>query len=260
MTTFRRLVRLPLFTLALAGCAQPQAAEPTPDAEPVAVVVVPDKPAPKPQPQPPVPPPQPKAQPPAPPAPPPTFPFTADLAGKAIARAVTPNTARPLTAERFGTAPKPRVVPAKLLDPDATTRAKYIPPPILLARPVSPKPAAPPESVPPTLGAGADAVPAKPLLPVAAVVTERARDVNLPPAAPTLGRPVTDRVSLNDPTREVGNAAVTAETVTVPPAAPGFLKVVVPDPFELGAQVKPAVPPTAEPSAAPVTVDPRRVK
>ena len=114
--------------------------------------------------------------------------------------------------------------------------------------------------MPANLGAAADGPPAKPVLPVAAVVTERARDVNLPPPAPTLGRPVTDRVSLDDPTSEFGNAEVVAGQVKVPLAASGFLKAVIPDPFELAEQVKPKVPAAAEPSPAPVTVNPQRVK
>jgi hypothetical protein len=92
------------------------------------------------------------------------------------------------------------------------------------------------------------------------VVTERARDVNFPPPAPTLGSPVADRVSLDDPTTEFGNAEVVAGQVKVPLAPSGFFKAVIPDPFELGEQVKPKVPPTAEPSTAPVPVNPQRVR
>jgi hypothetical protein len=40
-----------------------------------------------------------------------------------------------------------------------------------------------------------------------------------------------------------GNATVVANAVPVTLAPSGFLKVTVPDPFELGAQVKPGVPP-----------------
>jgi hypothetical protein len=98
------------------------------------------------------------------------------------------------------------------------------------------------------------------VLPVAAVVTERARDVNLPPELPALGRPAPDRASLDDPTGEQGDAVVVAGRVKVPLAASGFLKVAVPDPFELGTQVRPKVPPAAEPSAVPVPVEPQRVK
>ncbi len=202
----------------------------------------------------------PKPQPPAPVQLPPTFAFAADLTGQALSRVVSPQVPVKLAGERFGGEPKPRAVPAKFLDPDSTARASYALPPVLPAKPGEPKLAAPPEKVPVGLGAGADDVPAKPVLPVAPVVTERARDVNLPPPAPTLGRPLNDRVPFDDPTSETGNAVVTAGTVAVPLATSGFLKVTVPDPFELGEQVKPSVPAAAEPSAAPVVVNPQRVK
>ena len=39
-----------------------------------------------------------------------------------------------------------------------------------------------------------------------------------------------------------------------------FLRVAVPDPFELGGQVAPRVPPSAEPGLVPVTVNPQRPK
>ena len=245
---FSRVLRSSVFALGLAGCAQQQAGE-SASVPPVAVALA--------QPAVPVAD-EPKPQPPAPP--PPTFAFPTDRTGTAIARVVTPDVTRPLPAERFGAAPKSRPVPPKVLEPDAPAPASYVLPPVLPPKPTSTKPGAPPEKLPLDLGAGADGVPAKPVLPVAAVATDRARDVNLPPPAPALGRPVTDRVALDDPTGELGNAVVVGGAVKVPPAASGFVKVVVPDPFELGEQVKPKVPATAEPSAAPVTVNPQRVK
>lgn len=96
--------------------------------------------------------------------------------------------------------------------------------------------------------------------PVAAADTPRARDVNLPPPAPTLGRPLTDRVPLDDPTSDLGNSVIVSSSAKVLLSLSSFLKVVVPDPFELASQVKPKVPATAEPSAAPVVVNPQRVK
>jgi hypothetical protein len=198
------------------------------------------------------------AQPPAPK--PQQFEFPGDLGGKAISRVVTPDVARPLPPDRFGAAPRPRAVPAKVLEPDTATRAIFVPPPLLPPKPAPTRPTAPAEKVPLDIGVRADNVPARPALPVAPVVTERARDVNVPPPAPALGRPATDRVTLDDPTSELGNAVVVGEVVKVPVAPSGFQKVSVPDPFEFGEQVKPKVPPAAEPSAAPVPVNPQRVK
>jgi hypothetical protein len=133
-------------------------------------------------------------------------------------------------------------------------------PPLLPGRAKDLRPGAPPERVPVDLGLLAAAVPARPAFPVAAGVTERAPDVKEPPRLPTLGRQLADRVSLDDPTAELGHAAITAPAVavSVPPA--GFLKVSLPDPFELGAQVKPSVPPAAQPGLSPVPVNPQRVK
>jgi hypothetical protein len=156
--------------------------------------------------------------------------------------------------------PKPRTVPNRILDPDANPRASYAPPPLLPARPAALRPVSPDEKVPVNFGVGAENGPAKPVLPVAAVVTERARDVNVPPPAPVLGRPASDRVSLDDPTSELGNAEVVAGAAKAALAPSGFLKVDVPDPFELAEQVKPKVPPSAEPSPAPIPVNPQRVK
>ncbi len=243
-----------LAALALAGCSQEQQlAEPPPVAQ-SAVLIAPEVSSSMAVRA------EPKAQPPVPVPPPQTFAFAPDLTGQALPRVVAPPVPVKLPGERFGGEPKPRTVPAKLLDPDATARVKYAPPPIVPAKPVAAPPAAPAEKVPLTLGAGADEVPAKPVLPVAAVVTERARDVNLPPPPPTLGRPLNDRVPFDDPTSEAGNAVVASGAVKVPLATSGFLKVTVPDPFELGTQVKPSVPPAAEPVVAPVVVNPQRVK
>ena len=246
----------PVLALAV-GCSQ-QGAEPP--AERPAVALAPQPVAnvgavtPRPQPEP-AKQPEPKPEP-----PPPTFAFAPDLTGKALPRVVAPDVSRPLPADKGAIGPKPRAVPQKVLDPDATGRASYLPPPLLPPKSAATKPADVPEKVPVNFGAGADDVPAKPVLPVAPVVTERARDANVPPPAPALGRPASDRVPFDDPTGEIANAAVVANAVKTSLAVSGFLKAAVPDPFELAEQVKPAVPAAAEPSAAPVVVNPQRVK
>jgi hypothetical protein len=147
-----------------------------------------------------------------------------------------------------------------VLEPVALAPAKHALPPVPFAKFAAAKPANPPEKVPLDLGSGTHDVPAKPVLPVAKVETPRARDANLPPPAPVLGRPASDRVPFDDPTAEIGNAAVAGSSVKVAMSPSEFRKAEVPDPFELGAQVKPKVPATAEPSAKPVVVNPQRVK
>jgi hypothetical protein len=201
---------------------------------------------------------QPIAAPPEPPAL--AFAFAPDLTGKALPRVVAPDATAVLPGERARTGPKPRTVPVRVTDPEAVSRASNAPPTVPTAKPAASKPSNPAETVPVNFGAGAEDVPAKPVLPAAPVVTVRSRDVNLPPPAPTLGRQATDRVSLDDPTSELGNAEVVAGGARAALEPSAFLKVVVPDPFELADQLKPKVPPSLEPSAAPVPVEPQRVK
>lgn len=188
------------------------------------------------------------------------FEYPADLGGQLVAKVVTPKPPPLPAGEKLGVTPKPRAIPVRLLEPEFNIRVKSIPQPILPAKPSEVKLTSPPERVPAALGQGADDVPAKPKLPVAPGITQRARDVNLPPAMPTLGRPASDRVSLDDPTTEFGNAVIVAPPVKVPLTVAGFLKVALPNPFELGEQVKPKLPPTVEPGLTPVPVNPQRVK
>jgi hypothetical protein len=173
---------------------------------------------------------------------------------------VAPDTPALPPIKRFGEAPTSRTLPVRVLNPDAAAKPKSLPPPILPARSVGVRFAPPVERVPPDLGRGAGAVPARPTLPIAKIVTERSRDVNLPPALPTLGRAVADRVSLDDPTSELANAAIAEPVVKVPLAPAAFLKVGIPDPFEFGEQVKAKIAPSAEPGLTPVPVNPRRMK
>lgn len=257
MKAFRCVLRSSALAVGLVGCSQAPAPEPSAEvsmnvaiAPPVVEVPPIVVPATTPV----------RAAPPPKPEPPPVFPFPADAGGAAVAKVVTPDVTRPLPADRLAVAPQPRPVPPKVLDPQSPVATNYGLPPLLPPKPADPKPHAPAERLPFDLGARADALPAKPSLPVGAVVTERARDVNVPPAAPVLGRPLIDRVALDDPTSDLANAAIVSASVRVPPTVSGFVKVSVPDPFELGEQVKPKVPASAEPSAAPVTVNPQRVK
>jgi len=199
------------------------------------------------------------AQPPKPPEPPTVFDYPTDLGGKAVVKAVTPTIAK-LPTEKLEAKPKPRIPPTRLLDPDAVTKAEFVPPPILPAKPAESKPTPPAERVPLDIGHLADAIPAKPTFPVAAGIADRARDVKLPPAMAILGRPFTERVSLEDPTAELGNTGIVAPLVRVPVPQTGFLRVSLPDPFELGEQVKPRVPPAADLGLAPVVVNPQRTK
>ena len=116
------------------------------------------------------------------------------------------------------------------------------------------------ERVPLDLGLGSAAVPTKPTFPEAPSIAIKARNVQLPPDLVPLGRQLADRASLDDPTAEPGDAVIVNRTPVPVLGQAGFLKVALPDPFELGDQVKPKVAPAAEPSPAPVVVSPQRVK
>jgi hypothetical protein len=183
-----------------------------------------------------------------------------DLGDRVLERAVAPDTPALEPIERFGVAPRPRIAMARVVDPNLTPRVNHRPPTPLPAGVVAMPPAAPVERVPPDLGAGARAVPAKPKLPVSALSTKRSRDVNLPPPLPTLGRPVGDRAGFEDPTTDFGNAVITRPPVKAPYAPASFLKLGIPNPFELAEQIKPTVPPADELALTPVLVNPRRVK
>jgi hypothetical protein len=190
----------------------------------------------------------------------PGFEYPADLGGEAVVKAVAPD--RPaLTAIRTIPAPKPRVLSAPLLDPDATVAVSYRLARVLAATPephatIAPLP--PRELVPIALGRGADGIPSPPRFPVAAGLTTRARDVKFPPAMPILGRPRDDRVSIDDPTAELGNTSIVAPTVKPPVAPAAFRKVSLPDPFELGEEVRAALPRALAPGLSPVVVNPER--
>jgi hypothetical protein len=245
-----------LFVIALAaaaGCGQPSvdAGGREPPGSPVANSGSPQAPAKAPQATPPAP---------ASPAPLSAFAFPADAAGSALAKAVAPAAPPPLPVERFGQAPVERTPPAEVLSPEAPVRVALALPPVLPEKPAGLKPADPRERVPVALGVGAGAPPARPALPDAPGITTRAPDVNRPPSLPPLARRAPDRASLDDPTAEPGHAVIVNRQVDFPWGPAAFLKVTVPDPFELAAQVKPRLDPAAEPGLQPVPVNPQRPK
>jgi len=199
-----------------------------------------------------------KEEPPAPP--PPTFPFPNDSAGKLLPKVVTPPMPPAPAGEKFGVTPKPRTTPGKLIEPDGLQRVIHFAPPLLTGKTSSAAPTAPAERVPFDLGAGSGAVPARPAFPEAPGIAVKARDVKLPPDLAPLGRQLPDRASLDDPTSDAANGLIANKSPTPVLGQSGFLKVTLPDPFELGEQVKPKVPPAAEPNPAPVVVNPQRPK
>ena len=92
------------------------------------------------------------------------------------------------------------------------------------------------------------------------ITVPQSKDVTRPPALAALGRRVPDRVSLDDPTTEAADAAIVTRSPAVAHLPAPFVAVRVPDPFELAEQVKPQLPPAAEPGLSPVAVNPPRPK
>lgn len=251
----RRLLTAALLGGLAAGCGRtdpgPPAvavAAPAPDAAPTPAAVTPS----------PTPVSQPAPQPPPPPPPPTVFPFPADAAGKALPAVVSPRPPAALPVERFGGAPKDRTPPARVVNPDGLGKAVAALPPVAPPRPTGFTPHAPAERVPFDLGVGAADVPARPSFPVTPGPVVRAPDVVAPPPLAILGRQLPDRAGLDDPTADAGGAVIVNRPVAPVLGLAEFLRVALPDPFEFAAQVKPVVPPAAEPGLAPVVVNPMR--
>ena len=116
----------------------------------------------------------------------------------------------------------------------------------------------PPERVPDTLGETADRDPAFARLPQ----RPRVRQPGVPPPGaadvPPLARQVVDRAALDDPTAEI--AAVRAVFTALPlPATPAwFLRLGIPDPFELAGHLRGKTGSDAELGTKPVNVPPGR--
>lgn len=258
-------------TPGLSGCSQkvesgdpaaPEAARPAPPGRDIVPVVLAntDTAAPRPQPKPDTPTPAP-AEPPATPKTATTeFAFPPDLAGRVLPRAVAPAAPAEPAVVRLGQTPCPRTPPAALLAPEPPLRVSYSPRPVLPKKSAGFRPVPPAERVPATLGVGAEAVPQKPALPDAPGLNIPAPNVNTPPPLPMLARPLPDRASLDDPTTEHGNAVIANRSEVPELGTAWFLKVGLPDPFELAGQVAPKVPPAAEPALTPVPVNPQRPK
>jgi hypothetical protein len=142
--------------------------------------------------------------------------------------------------------------------PDGIAKPVAVRPPAASPAPAAVLPHAPAERVPFDLGVGAADVPARPSFAVAAGIVVRAKDVSDPPPLATLGRQQTDRASLDDPTAEAGGAVIVNRKIEPELGRAEFFRVILPDPFEFATQVKPVVPPAADPGLTPVVVSPMR--
>jgi hypothetical protein len=175
----------------------------------------------------------------------PPFRFAGDRGGKQVELALAP--AAPAVPPPAVTGPRPRAAAAERTEfalPTPTVAAAPLP--------VSPRraarPSPPPERVP-----AATTVILVVRLPEGPLVADRK-----PAAAglPPLARPVPDRVSVEDPTADLSTARIVHTVLPVPRLAVPFLRLMLPDPFELAGQIR--LPPMPELATAPVTVPPAR--
>lgn len=195
------------------------------------------------------------------PASPPAFTFPSDSTGRELPRVVTPQAPTPLPVERFGAAPSARTPPARVVDPDPIGKTRYTRPPVLPGKSAGLSlPATPAERVPLDLGIGAKVATTRPTLPESPGIAQKAPDLTIPPPLTPLARQVPDRAGVDDPTAEPGNAIIASQSPNWSLIQAAFLKVGLPDPFELADQVRPKVDPAAEPGLMPVPVNPQRPK
>lgn len=89
-------------------------------------------------------------------------------------------------------------------------------------------------------------------------ITTRAPDPAIPLPFPRLGRPSSERVSLEDPTADKQHSFLLAQTPAVALPPPQFQKTAIPDPFEFGEQIRPQLPATLEPGRYPAAAPPPR--
>ena len=194
--------------------------------------------------------PQPVADTPQAPAaePPPGFPFPDDPAGRALPGVVAPPPRAAFPAERTG--PKPRTPPAKVEFPDPPLKSSVVLPPVPPGPAKTTKPTTGLARVPAGFGAWAGSPP-RATLPDTPGMTARGPDPAKPPAPPATAKPAPERPSADDPAAAAADAATTGRPATVVLAMAGFVRVVIPDPFELAEHVKGVPPPAVEPVAVP---------
>lgn len=181
--------------------------------------------------------------------PPPTFPFPDDPAGRALPGVVAPPARATIPAERVA-GPKPRTPPARVERPEVPVKTVPVVPPV---PPAVGKSVGGVARVPAGFGAWTAAAPPRATLPSPPGVTARGPDPANPPAPAPTAKPAPERPAADDPATAAGDAAVVRPAAVVLGVA-GFVRVVIPDPFELAEHVK-GVPPAA---AEPVAVPPRR--
>ena len=118
--------------------------------------------------------------------------YRPDLAERAVEQAVAPNTPALPPIREKSRIERSLSVATEAFNANTTARPTFHLSPVLPKQLDVMRPMPPVERVPVDLGRGTHFVPARPTLPIKAVVTKRARDVSLPPPLPILAgrRPI----------------------------------------------------------------------
>ncbi len=178
------------------------------------------------------------------------FTFPPDKGGELLAALLRPPEPVAASPTDAPTGPRPQPVPNTLADPNpslAVNRSELMRPPLALeALKVQPRPL--PDDPPLSAYRRDPRPPQQQQLPASAGVRLPSPDVNEPVALPALAQPQVDRAPLDDPT---GEASLKAALAAVPPVRDNrtpFLRLNLPDPFELSQTVRLASPPAEDPT------------
>jgi hypothetical protein len=189
----------------------------------------------------------------------PPLPYPTDLGGQAVSNALAPVPSTPAPLFMPQVSPKPRLSSIERGElPLPKVAAKIIPLPAGKAS--SSKPSPPLERINPDLGQGVTIDPRQYTLASSPV---QFRSVPQTPKLgaddlPVLSRRVDDRASLEDPTSELSTARIVNTPVPRPMIQVGFLKLTIPDPFELLEQLRGSLGTTQEFAEKPVIVAPAK--
>lgn len=178
------------------------------------------------------------------------FPFPDDPGGKLLGELLRPSEAVTASGANISSGPRPLPPPSSIDRPNPPLPLVQAP----LPQPQLKLPAPPlwprslPEDAPLTAYRAAPIVPQKPYLAGGAAVRIESPDVNQPVPLPILAQPVPDRASLDDATEFASKEAALAAAPPVRSTPTPFLRLSLPDPFELAQTVRLPKAPAEDPS------------
>ena len=178
-----------------------------------------------------------------------SFPFPDDAGGKALSKILAPAAPRAL-ADADRSKLKERRLPAYLDAPTPSLPDSASSPPRLLLPPSKEaRPTSLPDRVPSNIGGLHPQLPARAEVPTGPLTKSEGRDVSLPADLPILSaRPVPDRAPLADPTVEFTAQSVISPSLPLRTEPTGFIRIILPDPFEHADAAKPRTPVVENPN------------